>query len=343
MPGAGKHLTKALNKRLDGLAAEYSDQVQTNTENIKTAHIHRSRLSITGELLGGMGRETDTHFADIDRDTRKIIGRIKEGAGKDYYAYQVKQAGYRADIFEIRIEVASLLMIEEVVAGLDDAATKWVRNRLDAFDVEIKNTTGAIRNRYLRVQEYTASPEPVELILRDNLNSATRDGDGKPLPTYEGHLYSDRKGQFPAALNRWERAVVKTEVGRPSFVAWYRNPARATAAALRVTYQTDAGDWTSLQPDFLILSRQSNGTLGASIVDPHGDHLADAKNKLRALASYAEQFGAQYVRIASISEASDGSLRSLDLMEDSVRQAIEHFADAEVGTLYESQVSVSYK
>jgi len=343
VPDAGQQLTKALNKRLDGLAAEHDEQVEQNVEDIETGQIHRSRLSAVGEELESTTREVKTHFADIDRDTRKIIKRIKEGAGQDYYAHRVEKENEAADKFEIRIRVAALFMIDEVVEALDEAATKWVQERLEQFAVEIKNTTGATRNDFLRVQEQTVDPEPVDLILRDNLKTATRDGDGNPLPTFSGHLYADDGGQFPATLNKWERTVVETEIGRQSFVAWYRNPSRATAAALRIAYQTDAGDWTSLQPDFLVVSKRDDGSLGVSIIDPHGDHLADAKNKLKALARYAERFGDQFVRIESITEASDGTLRSLDLREEAVREAVEGYSGAEVGALYESESSAPFR
>ncbi len=47
-------------------------------------------------------------------------------------------------------------------------------------------------------------------------------------------------------------------------------------------------------PDFgtkaAVLCWQNDGTLAASIVDPHGDHLADARAKLRALAAFAARF-----------------------------------------------------
>ena len=234
-------------------------------------------------------------------------------------------------------------MIDEVVQMLDAAATGWVQDRLEQFAVEIKNTTGATRNDYLRVQEQTVDPESVDLILRDNVKTATRDGDGNPLPSFVGHIYADADGEFPATLNRWERTVVETEISRPSFVAWYRNPSRATAAALRIAYQKDNGDWTSLQPDFLIVSKRDDGSLGLSIVDPHGDHLADAKNKLKALARYAKRFEDEFVRIESITEASDGTLRSLDLKVAAVREAVEDFAGAEVGGLYESAASLPFQ
>jgi len=340
---AGEQLSKTLNAKLDGLAAEHADAVADKAKDLRATDVHRSTLTATAELTATSTRTIATHMRDIDRDTRKIIRGVKEGAGQDYYAHRVEKAGANADKFEIRISVAALLLIDEVVQALDDAATKWVQERLDHFAVEIKNTTGATRNDYLRVQEQTVDPEPVDLILRDNLKTATRDGDGNPLPRFSGHLYADDDGQFPVALNKWERNVVETEVGRPSFVAWYRNPSRATAAALRIAYQTDAGGWTSLQPDFLVISKRDDGTLGVSIIDPHGDHLADAKNKIKALARYAERFGDQFVRIESITEASDGTLRSLDLKEAPVREAVESFTGAEVGALYEQEASGPFK
>lgn len=343
MPSAGQQLTKALNKRLDGLAAEHDEQVAENVGNIETAQVHRTRLSAVGEELDSTTRTVTTHYADIDRDTRKMMRRIKEGAGQDYYAHRVEKAGSGADKFQIRIEVAALLLIDKVILGIEAAATQWVQDRLEQFAVEIKNMTGVTRNAYLRVQEQTVDPEPVDLILRDNVKTATRDGDGNVLPTFEGHLYANDQGRFPALLNKWEREVVETEIGRQSFVAWYRNPPRAMAAALRIAYQTDAGDWTSLQPDFVVISKRDDGSLGLSIIDPHGDHLADAKNKLLALARYGECFGEQFVRIESITQGSDGSLRSLDLTVEAVRQEVEAFAGTEVGALYETDVSLPFR
>ena len=133
--------------------------------------------------------------------------------------------------------------------------------------------------------------------------------------------------------------MVEAEIARPSFFAWYRNPSRATPAALRIAYEKDVGEWTSLQPDFLIVSLLDDGSLGVSIVDPHGDHLADAKNKLKALSRYADKFGDHFVRIESVTEASDGSLRSLDLKDTAVRAALASFKGAEVKVLYEGENS----
>ena len=104
----------------------------------------------------------------------------------------------------------------------------------------------------------------------------------------------------------------------------------------------DQDAWASLQPDFLVISRRTGGTLGASIVDPHGDHLADARAKVRALAAFAEQFGDQFVRIESVAKVEDGSLRVLDLADPAVRAEVLAFQGATVTARYQSERSRPY-
>ena len=111
---------------------------------------------------------------------------------------------------------------------------------------------------------------------------------------------------------------------------------------MRIAYRDDAGEWGSLQVDFLVISRRDDGTLAASIIDPHGDHLADAKAKLRGLADYTEQFEERYVRIESIAKTSSGRLRSLDLRDPKVRNAVRDFEGGRVTALYESAVANDY-
>jgi type III restriction enzyme len=83
--------------------------------------------------------------------------------------------------------------------------------------------------------------------------------------------------------------------------------------------------------------------LAASIVDPHGDYLADAKAKLRALADFADSHGDRFLRIQSVSKAADGSLRVLDLLEADVRKAVRTYEGGKVSPLYESEHATSYK
>jgi type III restriction enzyme len=343
---AGALLTKTLNSRLDGLAAESASVVSANVKKIETANIRRTSVTMGGELVSNGVRQEATALRDIDRDTRKVVATLKEGVAKDYVKYRVDKAGAGTDVLTVRTEVAALLMVDGVSTEVEAAATKWVQDQFTKFAVEIKNTTGATRDAYLKVKEQISKPEETGIELTSNLKAATKDSnkeDAADLPTFAGHLFSDGIGKFPAKLNDWETQVIETELKRPSFVAWYRNPSRATLSALRIAYQDDAGKWGSLQVDFIVISRRDDESLAASIVDPHGDHLADAKAKLRGLADFAEKCGDRYIRIESIAKVANGQLRSLDLLDAKVRKAVRTFEGGKVTALYESASATDYQ
>jgi hypothetical protein len=336
-------LTQALNARMDGLAAEHAAAVAANVTDIKTVVVHTSKVTTTGQDAGASSRQIETHAKDIDRDTRRIIKSVKEGVGAAYYAHRISQSDLVANKLDIRVEVAALLRVDGVIAEIEATANKFVQKQLTKFAVEIKNTTGATRDAYRKVQEQTPAPEAITVELRANEKAATKKGDGEALPTFEGHIYSDAAGRFPAQLNDWEQEVVTTEINRRSFVAWYRNPQRATPNSLRIPYQDETSKWASLQIDFIIVSRRDDGTLAASIVDPHGDHLADAKAKLRALADFADNHGECFLRIQSVAKAADGTLRVLDLLDAKVRKAVRTFEGGKVSALYLSAHATLYK
>ena len=341
MAEAGAKLTKLLNSKLAGLAAQHADEVTANVKNIESAEISRTALTHTGEELGVTARSIATHTQDLDRDTRRVIRSVREGVGTDYLADR-RRKDADADPRDVRVEVAALLMIKDVLAELDSAATAWVQKQLTKFAVDIKNTTGATRDAYMKVQEQTSKLERVGIELPDNEVAPAQDTEGNAYRTFQRHLYADADGEFPAKLNDWEETVVTTELGRKSTVAWYRNPARAARSALRIAYQDEGGTWKSLQVDFLVISRKDDRSLAASIVDPHGDHLADAKYKLRALADYAELYGEDFLRIESIAKVGD-SLRTLDLKQSAVRDAVRAFEGGKVTALYESDAARDYQ
>ena len=338
---AGAQLTKVLNARLDGLAAEFAEDVLANIDDLRTTDVLKRRLGADGTDLPESSRQIATHISDLDRDTRRLLRSLKEGAGLDYYKYRVEVADPGADRLEIRVAVAALFKIPEVVESVEARATEWVQDQLTNFNVAIKNTTGATRDSYRRIQEQALTPEAVTVTLRDNVSTGTLDSNGNPLPRFAGHVYANTQEGFPADLNSWEIQIVQAEVSRPSSIGWYRNPSRPTPAALRIAFQNDAEKWTSLQPDFIVISRRDDLSLAASIVDPHSDHHADARNKLLALADYAENHGTAFVRIESITMV-DGVLRYLDLKDSDTRDAVRSFDGAEVASLYSSPESKEY-
>ena len=343
LAGAGAALTAKLNGRLDGLAAEFAAKVDANVEDLLSTVVATTRVTTVGEDIGDNPAIATiaTHSRDVARDAQKVIASLREGVGKEWFLHRVTVEP-TADRDALRVRCAALLRVDGVAATLDSSATDWVKEMLDQFRVQILNTVGATRDAYMRVQEQTSSLETVTVQLRQNERAATKDRNGDDLPRYAGHVFADGEGLFPVDLNDWERAVVEAEIARMGFVAWYRNPGSATPASLRIAYLNDQDAWASLQPDFLVISRRTGGTLGASIVDPHGDHLADARAKVRALAAFAEQFGDQFVRIESVAKVEDGSLRVLDLADPAVRAEVLAFQGATVTALYQSDRSRPY-
>ena len=340
---AGAVLTERLNARLDGLAAEHAKTVDTAVDDMLTATVRRSRITTVGEDTGAAPevRHIATHARDVARDSQRVINSVREGAGKAWFAHLATMP--KADRDAVRVRCAAVLQVDGVIAAIETTATDWVQEQLDRFRVEIANTTGATRDAFTRVREQTSSPETVSIELRSNERAATKDRNGDDLPKYSGHIFADADGTFPVDLNTWERAVVDAEVARPGFVAWYRNPGNATPASLRIAYQDDEGGWASLQPDFIVISRRSDGSLGASIVDPHGDHLADARAKVRALAEFAERSADRFLRIDSIAKVADGSLQVLDLTQPAVRAEIRDFEGGQITALYESSVAAQFE
>ena len=53
------------NNKLDGLAAQYADQVIANGTNIAAAEISRTTLTHTGQQIGATTRSVATHAQDL--------------------------------------------------------------------------------------------------------------------------------------------------------------------------------------------------------------------------------------------------------------------------------------
>ena len=135
---AGEQLTKVLNSELDGQAAKHADEVEAKTVDLETTDVATDVFDAQGRPVQQSTRQIATHLADLDRDTRKIIGSVQEGAGKDYYRYRVDKASDEADTLSIRTEVAALFSVDGVLDALDAAATTWVRDRLSDHAVAIQ-------------------------------------------------------------------------------------------------------------------------------------------------------------------------------------------------------------
>ena len=349
LPDAGELLTLEINRVLAGLDAKHVDVVEANIQDIESLDVRTVAVrALNGKSVESTKRSIQTADRDIDRYTRRIINStLKEDIGPNYVKYLIEKAGGDLDIMGMRIRAAALFTIEEVASEVETATTNWVRKQLAVFDAELKNTTGKTFGDYIKVRDQASEQETNNIHLPTTIKSPTKTSnapDADNLPTFNKHLFvdTDDDNLFPANLNKWEKAIIDTETKRRSCLGWYRNPDYASIRSHSIGYCSD-DKWKNFQIDFLVISRKDDGTLGASIIDPHGDYLSDAKPKLQALARFADKFGDQYVRIQSINEIHDKTLRSLDLLEPEVRSAVEAFREDTVSPLYKSEIARDYK
>lgn len=286
-----------------------------------------------------------TEIADersVDADFRESWRVLSQGLAKKFAERLEADADDEDDdgLFDAYVRVAALSRIDGVGEELDREADKLARKWLDAHRVAIKGLSDERRAEYDDIIAMSTEPQRIDILRPRVRAEETKDVDGKLLPTVSRHLMADENCQFPiGSLNEWETAVLETEMARDDFLAWYRNPGRASDDALAIAYK-DANDaWRRMCPDFVFFHGKGDD-VKASIVDPHGHHLGDALVKLRGLADFAAEFGDELHRIESIA-AVDGALRVLDMKASAVRDAVAHATDAEA--LYSSLVAQAFK
>jgi type III restriction enzyme len=333
LAGAGKEAHRKLHLTLDAARAKYVDEIETATNVV---------LKVEGQTLTAslrLGTKTFTDFVE-EADTAAIedaysrAGRLFSADLARTYAEHVAKSE-KADseedaLLDAHARVAAMGMVPEMKEYLEEEAATLAAKWFEQYRVSIKALADDRQEVYRQLKEMSVEPQVVDLVKPKNRLEPTRvrqaSGDEEPLPMRQGHLLADSDGNFPVDLNDWERDVLDKEMARKGFVAWYRNPPRVNQDSLAITYRVGSG-YKSMRPDFIFLVRNADGSIDASLVDPHGHHLGDALPKLRGLAEYAVQYGSHYQRIEAVAKVDD-KLRVLDLKVTSVRDAVAAAKDA---------------
>ena len=282
-PGAA--LTERLNARLDGLAAEHAADGRRERQGPARPRRSRDRASPRSARTSARSRRSRriaTHARDVARDASGSSTRCRRASARrgSLIGWPAEPGGRpgRASGFDARRCCASTASPRRSRRPRPTGS----RSSSTSSGSQILNTIGATRDAFTRVQEQTTSPEAVTVQLRAE-RAGGDEGRERRRPAAVRRPPVRRRGR---ACSRSTSTTGSARSSRrrspgPGFVAWYRNPGSATPASLRIAYQNDEEEWASLQPDFIVVSRRTDGTLGASIVDPHGDYLADARAKLR--------------------------------------------------------------
>lgn len=337
LPNANQQAHDKVFSVLDGQMAQHAYAVDQGVKDIYTAEVRRVTRRVAEGALLETTRSERADERTVDDAFRSASRALGAAIANGYAKRLALAAGEEDEDFDIhaaRARISALLSVSGVMDTVEAEADKTAAAWLNTLRPRIKALSDERRTTYDDIRRQAREPQHVDLVTPKSRIENTRDADNMPLPTRTGHLLADESGAFPVgSLNDWELAVVDAELARGETVAWYRNPAAATATdAVQVPYRVGNG-WKSMQPDFIFFSRKQDGSLAASIVDPHGHHLADALPKLQGLARFAERYGEHFLRIDAISKVDD-ELRFLDLTSATVREAVN--AASSASTLYQS-------
>jgi type III restriction enzyme len=328
---------------LDGQLAQHKADVDKNVDAILTADIRRitanrlsSESSQTSQQLVADERTIDDAFKTA---TRAFGVAIANGYAKRLALDETSDDDDAFDIYAAKARVAALAMLPVVVEQVEAAAEQTITGWFSALHASIKTLPEERRSAYDEIKQQANEPQLVDVVVPASRIEMTYevDGDQKTrLPTRERHVISDEEGRYPIGkLGAWEVAVLDTEIGRDSTVAWYRNPSSATKDAVQIPWH-DGDRWRSMQPDFVFFVEKTDGEIAPAIVDPHGHHLNDALGKLKALAEFAEEFGDRFLRIEAITKNDKGDLNTahkgklvmLDLLNPNVRASVRESSSA---------------
>lgn len=340
---------------LDSIAETNADTVAAQAKKIMTADIRR--------IFVQRGEEEATDSMDIRNaddatvdDALRHLRRLITASVVNRYLSRDMQAAISAafehgedpsaiDITAIRARVAALAYIDvEVQKPVEDAADSLTRLWLTTKAAAIARVADSRKPTYYAIQDMAREPERVPIEIKDDDRVDSVDTDRNPLPTEKKHLLSTPDGDYPLELkmtkNRWERATIKHEQSCGTLEGWYRNPSAAGKNSLKIAHKS--GDaWKSVQPDFVFV-HSAGDNLRPSIVDPHGAHLGDSGPKLKALAEYADEYGAEFDRIIAVGLEKDESIYGLDLKNPKIRRVVyESQADSDsIKRLYEEHGTV---
>lgn len=336
LPGAGKLAHAALHAVLDGLQESEKDKIAAKRKGVLTVDGKTVVADLRGRTKSFDEFWEDADMAVINDAYRRAARVFSPDVSRTYVDALAYRAADPADadefeeaLVEARVQVAALGLLAEVQPIFDAAADRLAKEWLSTHGAAIKRLSHDRQESYRQVREMSTEPQDVDLVKPAGRFEMTRvrlNDVETALPTYPQHLLCDAQGHYPAEMNAWELKVLETEMKRPGFRFWYRNPQQPGQSSMGVAYLS--GDqYGIVRPDFIFIAMADDGTLVADLVDPHGLHLADALPKLRGLAQYAATHTGAFRRMESVAEA-HGRLRVLDLTKATVREAIEKAEDA---------------
>ena len=347
LPNAGQKAHRLMHDVLDGLAVTYKGAIKAAREAVMTVEGTTLVADVKSQKRTFNDFVEEADYAVIEDAYKRASRLISPDLAKTYsehLAAKKKDAEDEEDaLIEAHTDVAALGLVPEIKERLDAEADKLAEQWLTEHRVAIRGLNDRRQDVYRDIREMSADPLDVDLARPAAWLQMTKEkrpnGETVELLRYTKHLMCDEDGLFPQELNAEEHEVLKAEMARSGFVAWYRNPARASQDSLGIAYQID-DEPRIVRPDFICFAKGPDGKIEADIIDPHGTFLSDALPKLKGLALYAEKHKGVFRRIDCVAKRSDGKLRVLDMKEASVRLAV--FGAPSASALFDGEAARDY-
>ncbi|MFB9163366.1 DEAD/DEAH box helicase [Arthrobacter psychrochitiniphilus] len=307
--------------RLQLDASEKFEQEET-----KLAHFLIEN-QVTTLFEGGQVLEIDAQ-EEVEMDSKGIEHlysqagrRIGKSMADSYLNERLSADG---DVYTAMMSVAVVAYQPNVKDRLEKVANETILEWFKEYQTEINKSSATLKAQLDEIRSEATDPEPTVITLPIN----------KPFPVAEivwpKHLLSSESGHYPVKLNEWEVHVLNSELQDGNCIGWYRNP-NYGSASLTIPYSMN-GKYRGLTPDFIFFHQTSDGIV-ASILDPHAQSLSDSVPKLKGMAKYALDHGADYQRIESVIKIND-VFYSLNLKDASVQDAVAKYTDSRPEPLY---------
>ncbi|MBQ1051626.1 DEAD/DEAH box helicase family protein [Micromonospora sp. C51] len=338
-------LAALLAEKHDGKAIEATAISQARNELLAVIDTRRMNLETKGELAERLDTVAKTRLYEravtygsptedpqqrqttIELDVRgiqilmdKAKRLLPEGLAT---AFVDRLAATDDDVTDAMITTIAVAQDPELPSQIEDRASYICAQWLQKYSSAITRLSAADQEKFDRIRRESDRPLLTTLSLS---TSRTEDAEGSE---WERHVLSDAAGKFKARFFDWEEHVLREEL-RHDAVAWYRNPPGGRHS-LQIPYVGIDGI-RGMTPDFIFIHKVQ-GSLRASLIDPHGTYLADAVPKLKGLTDYADMHGTEFHRIQSIAKV-DGKYRMLNHQDPATREAVREYEGIDAGEVF---------
>jgi len=305
---------------LDWERKKYKAEYSSAFDDVMTASLREMTASRIDKTVDERAMDISADLPlveDAYRDTQRMLGHE---ATREYAAHVLINEAVR-DTLKAKATVGALSRVPQIKEDLQKECEDRADGLLSQYRDEIASLSEDAQAAFDKLKAKSTKPQLSEMVIPEarEVDSCIEQNDQTvPLPTYQKHILSYGDDHVvPALLNKDEQYVLAVEMKRKGLVAWYRNPGGAGKYSLQIPW-LDGDMYRSMQPDFIFFSKNSDGTVVPSIVDPHGSFLSDAIPKLKGYVKYVGEFGDRFRRIEAVDKV-DGEYLYLDLKEPAVQ------------------------